>query len=266
MSALYPAQIMAQDYVPPPLFDTPPSPVEEARPETIVKPPVVKETIERKAAPEPLPAVPPPPHKPKVKRNFNLKPKTTPVTEPQRTKQVTPVKKKDIPPPPASRGVVKGPKTMPSAPAKSVESEVLFEAPENTPSPLPIPKKVESIPTEPEDIPPLPAFKELSNGALQSILYFVSITEELSANHKATIKHLIIPELKKNDKKRLLIQAYAASQEDVLSGDRRISLSRALNVRRFLIEQGINPSRLNVRAMGAQTNKQPLDRVELIIS
>lgn len=220
---ILPLKTLAQEYVPPPLFETP-------------------SYIPAETMPAPKP---------------ELKPKPKP----------KPLLKRDIPPPPASNGVVKGPKTMPSAPMKSVESEVLYELPKQQVAPLIInfQKKSSPILEEPEFVPPLPAFKNLSEDMIQSTLYFVSVTESLSETNKTTLKHLIIPELKKNDNKRLLIQAFAAPQEDVLSGDRRIALSRALNVRRFLIDQGISPSRLDVRALGAQTNTQPLDRVELII-
>lgn len=267
------AQDNAQDYVPPPLFETPS--YDEPAPS---KPIMPKKIEEQRTAPSNVSA-PKPTSKPAFKvKNWAKKsdPKTT-------------ISKKNAPPPPnyrgaSSKGVVRGPKTMPSAPAKSVESEVLFEAPEGQNTPLlyqqpktqaplvttkapvkPIAKPVVVPKNVAEKIPPLPAFKTPEDGVLQSTLYFVSVTERLSDTNQKTIKHLIIPELQKNDKKRLLIQAYASSQKDVLNGDRRIALSRALNIRRFLVQNGINPSRLDVRALGANTNTQPLDRVELMI-
>jgi len=264
------AQERAEDYVPPPLFEAPsysPKPKKRASP--------------RKTSEEPRTAVskvaPKPQEKPEPKPTFKVRD----LSKQQNSRTVN---KKKVAPPPNYRGVVKGPKTMPSAPAKSVESEVLFEAPKgnNTPllyqQPKAQPKIVTKAPVKPstkpvaeeptsvaEKIHPLPAFKTPEDGVLQSTLYFVSITEELSDTNQKTIKHLIVPELNKNNKKRLLIQAYASSQDNVLNGDRRISLSRALNIRRFLVENGINPSRLDVRALGANTDTQPVDRVELLI-
>lgn len=248
----------AQDYVPPPLFDTP----SYSPPSPVITPAPVIPVEEPRTAP-----VAP---KPRQKPAFKTKPKQEPIVEP--------LAKRDIPPPPKStptpvitpiinKGVVKGPKTMPSAPAKAVQKEVLFK-PEARTAPLlqRQPEKTVETVKKPEFIPPLPAFKTLSEGALQSTLYFVSHTEKLSATNEATIKHLVLPELAKNQDKRLLIQAYASPQENVLNGDRRISLTRALNIRRMLIELGVKPSRLDVRALGAQTNTQPLDRVELVIS
>lgn len=230
----------AQEYIPPPLFEAP------------------KETT---------------PVEPAKEQNIPVFPK--PSAKP------TPILKKDVPPPPsvikatpnpttqppaASEGMAKGPKTMPSAPAKSVEREVLYE-PENKIIPMMSKLKENKVTAieSPEFVPPLPELKTTPEGALETTIYFVSNIKELSQTNQTTIKHLIIPELSKNSAKRLLIQAYASPQDNVLNGDRRTALSRALNVRRFLIEQEISPSRIDVRAVGAQTNVQPLDRVELIL-
>lgn len=233
----FPTPAFTQEYVPPPLFDSPQT--------------VIKETA---------PAVSPAPIK-----------APTPTIKP--TSKPKPLKKDQIPPPPsASRGVVKGSITMPSAPAKAVESETLFEPSEESASLFEAPPTQEEPKTEsalsvkPDFIPPLPPFKTLSDGVLQSTLYFVSHTKTLSEANQKTITHLIVPELNKGEaNKRILIQAYASPQENVLNGDRRIALSRALNIRKQLIESNIRANRIDVRAIGANTNTQPLDRVELII-
>lgn len=243
----------AQNYVPPPLFDPPQT--------------IVKETPkEAKTAPV-------------------ARPVTAPIIAPKPSSKpsIKPLSKKDIPPPPStikntltptprSQGVVTGPITMPSAPAKSVETEILFEPSAEDAPPL-IQQRIDAakeekanqLANQPEEAPPLPAFKVIADNALQSTLYFVSHAEKISDANRKTIRHLIVPELANNQAKRILIQAYAAPQDGVLNGDRRIALSRALNVRKQLIEHNILPSRINVRAIGAQTNTQPLDRVELII-
>lgn len=262
-----PLNTLAQQYKPPPLFETPTySPAPKTAPTNKGEQP---RTASSKTAPKPK-------EKPDPKPAFKVRD----LSKQQNSRTLN---KKKVAPPPNYRGVVKGPKTMPSAPANSVESEVLFEAPEGQNIPLlyqqpktqpkitpktrakPSTKPVTEPKTVAEKIPSLPAFKTPKDGVLQSTLYFVSVTEELSDTNQKTIKHLIIPELRKNDKKRLLIEAYASSQNNVLNGDRRISLSRALNIRRFLIENGIDSSRLDVRAFGANTDTQPIDRVELLI-
>jgi outer membrane protein OmpA-like peptidoglycan-associated protein len=43
-----------------------------------------------------------------------------------------------------------------------------------------------------------------------------------------------------------------------------MSLSRGLMVRSYLTEKGISPSRLDVRALGAEGDAPPSDQVELV--
>jgi len=45
---------------------------------------------------------------------------------------------------------------------------------------------------------------------------------------------------------------------------RRLSLSRALAVRAFLIDQGVRSTRLDVRALGDKTGDGPADRVDIV--
>ncbi len=60
--------------------------------------------------------------------------------------------------------------------------------------------------------------------------------------------------------------AYAGGDNDNASQARRLSLSRALAVRSYLIEQGVRSTRIDVRALGNKTDVEPADRVDLILS
>ena len=63
---------------------------------------------------------------------------------------------------------------------------------------------------------------------------------------------------------RIQIRAYAsASGSDAASGARRLSLSRALAVRSYLIDRGIRSTRIDVRALGVPTDGGAADRVEI---
>ena len=44
-----------------------------------------------------------------------------------------------------------------------------------------------------------------------------------------------------------------------------MSLSRALAVRSYLIEQGIRSTRIDVRALGLAGDSGPLDRVDVVL-
>ncbi|MDA0262246.1 MAG: OmpA family protein, partial [Proteobacteria bacterium] len=65
---------------------------------------------------------------------------------------------------------------------------------------------------------------------------------------------------------RLLLQAYAAGgSAGSASGSRRLSLARALEVRSYLIRQGLKSTRVDVRALGASDASGPADRVDVIL-
>lgn len=63
---------------------------------------------------------------------------------------------------------------------------------------------------------------------------------------------------------QLQLLAYASGDEENSSKARRLSLSRALAVRSFLIDQGIHSTRIEVRALGNKVPGGPPDRVDLI--
>ena len=64
---------------------------------------------------------------------------------------------------------------------------------------------------------------------------------------------------------RVQLNAFASGEAGNQSSARRISLSRALSVRDYLVEQGgITPTRMDVRALGDQTQKQPVDRIDFV--
>jgi outer membrane protein OmpA-like peptidoglycan-associated protein len=70
-----------------------------------------------------------------------------------------------------------------------------------------------------------------------------------------------------NEAQRLQVVAYAAGQANNTTAARRLSLSRALAVRSYLIDKGIRSTRIDVRAMGAPegANSGPADRVDLVL-
>ena len=63
--------------------------------------------------------------------------------------------------------------------------------------------------------------------------------------------------------KRLKLMAYANSEGLSASRARRLSLSRALAVRSFLIANGIRSTRIDVRALGNKVGNEPGNRVDI---
>lgn len=76
----------------------------------------------------------------------------------------------------------------------------------------------------------------------------------MAANMKGTVNQ------------RLQLMAYAGGASLTSSVARRISLSRALAIRSFLIENGVRSTRIDVRALGNKTTEKPLNRVDLKVT
>lgn len=65
---------------------------------------------------------------------------------------------------------------------------------------------------------------------------------------------------------RLQLVAYAGGGPDEANQARRLSLSRALAVRTYLIAQGVPNSRMDVRALGNRSDGgAPADRVDIVM-
>ena len=72
-------------------------------------------------------------------------------------------------------------------------------------------------------------------------------------------------QLIQNDNQRVTLIAYATAAGDQASTARRISLSRALSVRAFLIDAGVNNLRINVQAEGDKNPGGEADRVDMYV-
>jgi outer membrane protein OmpA-like peptidoglycan-associated protein len=64
---------------------------------------------------------------------------------------------------------------------------------------------------------------------------------------------------------RLQLKAFADAANGNSSSTRRLSLSRALAVRAYLIENGMRSTRIDVRALGTAKDGGPSDRVDVIL-
>lgn len=95
-------------------------------------------------------------------------------------------------------------------------------------------------------------------------LDFTTTKDSLTADHITVLERDVLPILFQNGQWRLQIQAFATPIDSGISSARRASLSRALSVRNFLISQGMNSERMDVRALGTQTDREPQDRVDLV--
>jgi len=81
----------------------------------------------------------------------------------------------------------------------------------------------------------------------------------------AVMQENVLTQLQNNPSWRIQIQAFASPTDEGSSSARRLSLARALAVRTWLMDKGIEAGRMDVRALGMQTDRNPADRVDLII-
>jgi outer membrane protein OmpA-like peptidoglycan-associated protein len=71
-------------------------------------------------------------------------------------------------------------------------------------------------------------------------------------------------ELTQNQDRRIQLLAYAAGDSSQVNQARRLSLSRALSVRQYLIDKGIRSTRMDVRALGNNVPDGPPNRVDIV--
>ena len=70
--------------------------------------------------------------------------------------------------------------------------------------------------------------------------------------------------MKANPALRVQLLAFASDSEKSVSRSRRLSLERAVNVRKQLLAAGVDSTRIEVRALGEQSGDGAPDRVDAI--
>jgi len=85
---------------------------------------------------------------------------------------------------------------------------------------------------------------------------------KLSADGQSALES-VLGKLAENENTRVQLMAYAAGEDLTSSKARRISLSRALSVRSYLIEIGVRSTRIDVRALGDKSEGEPKNRVDV---
>ena len=160
-----------------------------------------------------------------------------------------------VPPPAQPTPVAAAPAETPTPrPAPTV----LPPPPAAAPAPEPPPARVAALPP-PAAVPPA----QPAEGTQVMRVEFGSTSSTLSPQNEAQLRTLVA-QLGSGDT-RVQLKAYASGSADNLSAARRMSLSRALAVRAYLIEQGIRSTRIDVRALGLAGDSGPLDRVDVVL-
>ena len=125
-----------------------------------------------------------------------------------------------------------------------------------------------TIPSEAEPAPEKTQTASLTGGSgivepgLVTKVAFAADASKLPDDAKATLKGLV-QKMGENAELRIQLLAYAGGPSLSSSKARRLSLSRALSVRSFLIESGMRSTRIDVRALGNKTEEEPVNRVDV---
>ncbi|MGR3342704.1 MAG: OmpA family protein, partial [Paracoccaceae bacterium] len=109
-----------------------------------------------------------------------------------------------------------------------------------------------------------PAGTPLAPGRAMRIV-FESTASKLPDTAKPRLKTLAA-KLKGQPALRLQLKAYAGGESLSSGKARRLSLSRALSVRSYLIENGVRSTRIDVHALGNKTAEEPLNRVDVTVT
>lgn len=204
------------------------------------------------------------------------------LTEPTQS-AAAPVQK--APAPPVAASIAPAPREeapkapsvpVPSAPAQSAAAPSVPAppAPAVTPVAPPAPPTAQPAPSQPIATPPSPPTQSAaltegttSGSAAASAgdvrLSFAEGSAELSDEAKQSLLDLA-KSLAQDTSSRVQLLAYAADGGEGTSRARRLSLSRALAVRAFLIDQGVRSTRMDVRALGSNAGDGPADRVDIL--
>lgn len=94
-------------------------------------------------------------------------------------------------------------------------------------------------------------------------LLFATSGAELSPSAEQRLVELA-DRLRQEETRRIQIMSYASAADESVSRARRLSLSRALAVRTFLIDKGVPSTRIDVRALGSDVGDGPADRIDVV--
>ena len=265
----------------PPAPKMEPAPIEPVTEKPVAAPePPPQPTQAEPAPPAPAPKIAEPkPAEPEPKPQVAAEPAPSQTADaPAPSPLIQELTQKPAPAPaPAVTQEAKAAAEQPPSPAPPAEPEPPAESALQPVSPPPEPEPPTTIEAEPE--PPPPPAKSLTEkpaaetqtaalppaGALveQVRVLFQEGSAVLSEAAKGQLTG-VAAFLEANASARVQLLAYAKATAESPSRARRLSLSRALAVRAFLIEQGVRSTRMDVRALGDKAPDGPVDRVDVL--
>lgn len=151
---------------------------------------------------------------------------------------------------------------------KGTKTEVAAVAPEPETArveKISLPSGQDRVPMDNELLPP-GVSKKGAKSSGPAMITFAAGEVALSKEAAGTISADVVAAMKQSPNSRVQIVAYSTASDGKESSARRTSLSRALSVRSYLISQGIDATRMDVRAMGVPTSAAgAADKVDMIV-
>ncbi|CAA6605745.1 putative Lysophospholipase [Rhodospirillaceae bacterium LM-1] len=144
----------------------------------------------------------------------------------------------------------------------SVPAPPSIEAKQVTPTPPSVPEI--NRPTETASLPDAAAPSVMESGETLMQVVFADGATRIPDNKLTDLKALA-GRMSKDEDIRLQLLAYAEGTDANASKARRLSLSRALAVRSYLIDQGVRSTRIDVRALGNKAGSGPAERVDVVM-
>ncbi len=178
-----------------------------------------------------------------------------------------PVQMASAPPPVPEQPVAKpAPAPKPAAPAPQVAGPNPF----NPPNYNNIFGGQTAKPAPAQTAKPAPAAAPSSDTAgltKRSVILFAKDASDPAEGALGAIKFLAadLNAAMTRPSSRVELQAFGGGKGDKGSDARRLSLRRALAIRQVLINDGVSPDRIDVRAMGGAEDSGPADRVDVYV-
>jgi outer membrane protein OmpA-like peptidoglycan-associated protein len=146
----------------------------------------------------------------------------------------------------------------PIAPPTALTRLKLISAP-------PLPKISMPTRTPKSHVASLPSIGQPLKASTSTRIGFSAGSAKLNSDASARLQD-VSASLKKNGALRIQLLSYAGAKDGSASQARRLSLSRALAARSYLIEKGIRSTSIDVRALGNQSGNGPTDRIDILVT
>jgi outer membrane protein OmpA-like peptidoglycan-associated protein len=146
----------------------------------------------------------------------------------------------------------------PIAPPTALPQPKVISAP-------PLPKVSMPTRTPKSRVASLPPIGQPLKASTSTRIRFSAGSAKLNSDASARLQD-VSASLKKNGALRIQLLSYAGAKDSSASQTRRLSLSRALEARSYLIKKGIHSTRIDVRALGNQSGNGPTDRIDILVT